>query len=111
MFKTGEYKMEGPGSREDTTFLMAEKLKDGQTDSKFLDDEHVQSYVMNVDVSGGWEAEMVWGFEDVKGERRYTRRAVVWKDGKFQRVRLVYDYKGTAEKKDSNDDDLAYGEE
>lgn len=113
MFNTGEYQMEGPGSPEDATFLQAEKLKDGKTDSKFLDDEHVQSWVKSVD-GGNWIAEQNWGFEEINGERRYTRRVVVWKNGKQQRARLVYDYKGQAD--DGNvgredEDDLAYGEE
>jgi hypothetical protein len=111
MWKKGDYQMQGPGSAEDAAFLQAEKLKDGTTDSKFLDDEHVQSWVMNVDPSGGWEAEMIWGFEEVKGERRYTRRVVVWKGGQFHRVRLVYDYKGPAGDKKEDDEDLAYGDE
>ena len=110
MFKTGEYKLEGPGSQEDVTFLRAEKLKDGKTDSRFLDDEHVQAWVKNVDKPDGWEAEMVWGFEEIKTERRYTRRVLVWKNGKLERVRLVYDYKGPVDKK-NDDDGLAYGEE
>lgn len=106
--------MEGPGSVEDATFLQAHKLKDGQTDSKFLDDEHVQSYVKNVDANRGWEAEMDWGFEDINGDRRYTRRILVWKNGEFRRARVVYDYKGKVEKKDEkgdDDDGLAYGDE
>jgi hypothetical protein len=110
MFKKGEYKMEGPGSAEDATFLRAEKLQDGHTDSRFLDDEHVQSFVTNIDHPNNWQAEMVWGFEEVKGERRYTRRILVWKDGKFQRGRVVYDYKGPAGKKEV-DEDLAYGDD
>ncbi|OAP59701.1 hypothetical protein AYL99_06999 [Fonsecaea erecta] len=111
LWKTGEYKMEGPGSEEDAVFLQAHKLKDGQTDSKFLDDEHVQSWVKNMD-DAGWQAEQNWGFEDINGERRYTRRVLVWKGGEFRRARLVYDYKGQAEaKKDEEDDGLAYGEE
>lgn len=112
LFKTGEYQMEGPGSPDDATFLRAEKLKDGQTDSRFLDNEHVQSWVKNVD-GGDWIAEQVWGFEEVKGERRYTRRVIVWKNGQEQRARLVYDYKGQAENKadEDEDEDLAYGDE
>lgn len=110
MWKTGNYEIEGPGSVEDATFLQAQKLKDGQTESKFLDEQHVQSFVKNVDAAGGWEAEMDWGFEDINGERRYTRRIVVWKNGDFRRARVVYDYKGQADKKDT-DDDLAYGDE
>ncbi|KAH0841336.1 hypothetical protein FOPE_06517 [Fonsecaea pedrosoi] len=109
-WKTGEYKMEGPGTQEDAVFLQAQKLKDGQTDSKFLDDEHVQSWVKNMD-EDGWQAEQNWGFEEINGERRYTRRVLVWKGSEFRRARLVYDYKGQAEKKEDDDDDLAYGEE
>lgn len=103
--------MEGPGSEEDAAFLRAEKLKDGTTDSKFIDDEHVQSWVVNVDAAG-WIAEQDWGFEEVNGERRYTRRVVVWKGEEFQRARIVYDYQGSAEKSEKDEDeDLAYGEE
>lgn len=111
MCKTADFKMEGPGTEEDVAFLKAEKLKDGKTDSKFLDEVHVHSYVKNVDAAGGWIAEQIWGFEDVNGERRYTRRIVVWKNGEFRRARVVYDYKGQAEKKTTEEDDLAYGEE
>ncbi|KIV80778.1 hypothetical protein PV11_08255 [Exophiala sideris] len=109
LFKKGEYQMEGPGSAEDAVFLQAEKLKDG-TDSRFVDDEHVQSIVQQV---GGlnWTAEQVWGFEEINGERRYTRRVIVWKEGKEERCRLVYDYKGAVQKEGDDDEDLAYGEE
>ena len=109
LWKTGEFKMEGPGSEEDAIFLRAEKLKGG-TDSKFLDNEHVQSWVKNMDAAS-WQAEQNWGFEDVNGDRRYTRRVVVWKNGEVRRARFVYDYKGHGEKKDDDDEDLAYGEE
>ncbi len=103
--------MEGPGSEEDAVFLRAEKLKDGTTDSRFLDDEHVQSWVVNVD-GGGWTAEQNWGFEEINGERRYTRRVVVWKGDHLQKARLVYDYKGAVKKSgDEDDEDLAYGDE
>jgi len=110
IWKTGDFKMEGPGAEVDATFLRAEQLKDGK-DSKFLDDEHVQSWVKNMDAAG-WQAEQSWGFEEVNDERRYTRRVVVWKGGDVRRARLVYDYKGQAgaEKKD-DDDGLAYGDE
>ncbi|EXJ79565.1 hypothetical protein A1O3_07844 [Capronia epimyces CBS 606.96] len=103
LWQTGSLVIEGPASEEDAAFLRAEKLKDGQTDSKFLDDEHVQSWVKNVD-GGDWIAEQTWGFEEIKGERRYTRRVVVWKGGKVQRARLVYDYQGKAEAADDDDD-------
>lgn len=101
--------MEGPGSPEDATFLRAEKLKDGHTDSRFLDEEHVQSWVTSID-GGDWTAEQIWGFEEIKGERRYTRRVVTWKGDKEERARLVYDYQGPAEKKVDYDEGLAYGD-
>ncbi len=111
MFKTGEYKMEGPGSEEDAAFLRAEILKDGKTPSRFLDDQHVQSWVTSVD-GGGWTAEQIWGFEEIKDKRYYTRRVAVWKGDQVQRARLVYDYQGPAKKEDDDDDeDLAYGDE
>ena len=100
--------MEGPGSAEDAVFLQADKLKDG-TNSRFLDDEHVQSIVKQIG-GGDWTAEQVWGFEEINGERRYTRRLIVWKDGKEEKCRLVYNYRGPVEK-DNDDEDLAYGEE
>ena len=107
MIKAGDYKMIMPeGTDEDSAFLQGEKLKDGK-DSEFLDKDLVQSYVESID-GGKWRAEQVWGFEKINGDRRHTRRVVCRKGDKVQRVRLVYDYKGKAEKKD--DDGLAYGE-
>lgn len=43
-----------------------------------------------------WESDMIWGFEDIKGERRYTRR-IKFTGPKSERItaRLVYDYAGT----------------
>ncbi|KAJ9608007.1 hypothetical protein H2200_008086 [Cladophialophora chaetospira] len=95
--KARDFKMEGPGSAEDAAFLKAEKLKDGKTASRFLGDQLVQSYVESTG-GPGWKAEQVWGFEMVGGERRYTRRVVVWKGGKEVRTRVVYDYKGEVKK-------------
>ncbi|EXJ85361.1 hypothetical protein A1O1_05725 [Capronia coronata CBS 617.96] len=109
MWKTGELSMEGPGSEEDAAFLRAEMLKDGHTPTKYLDDEHVQSWVINVD-GGEWIAEQTWGFEEVNDERRHTRRVVVWKKGNVERVRLVYDFRGKEEDDEDDEDDeaLAY---
>lgn len=42
-----------------------------------------------------WTATHLWGFEEVGGQRRHTRRVkVVDKDGKELKVRMVYDYNG-----------------
>lgn len=105
-FKAGEFVMEGPGGEEDAVWLRGEKNHKGE-DTKFLDNQHVQSWARSI--GNGWTAEQVWGFEDINGERRYTRRVVVRKGDKVQRVRLVYDYKGPLENK-SEEDGLAYGE-
>ncbi len=91
LVKADKLQMEGPGSPEDAAFLRAEKLKDGTTESRFLDGELVQCWVESTG-GAGWIAEQVWGFEMVNGERKYTRRVVVWNNGKVVRTRYVYDY-------------------
>lgn len=78
-------------------------LKEGWDD---LEGEHVQSYVENGEK--GWTADQVWGFESVGGERRYVRHVVVRKGEDWKQARLVYDYKGAAEKEEEVDEDLAY---
>lgn len=110
MFRLPDFRMEGPGPQDDATFLKAEKLKDLKTPSRFLDDPDgfVQSWV--VSQGSGWTAEQVWGFEDVDGRRRHTRRVVVRKGDKVQRARLVYDYRGPAGVKRDDSEDLAYGD-
>jgi len=99
-------------SEAESQFLQAKYLKDGKTSSKFEDNSAlVQSYVKNQDSGSGWTAEQLWGFEMVNGKRYYTRRVVVKnaKGDKSERVRLVYDYQGSAS--NNEDDGLAYGEE
>jgi hypothetical protein len=111
LFKIQDFEMQTPGTPEDEVVLKGEKLKDLKTDSHFLEDELVQSWA--VSQGGGWTAEQVWGFEEIDGERFYTRRVVVRKGDEVERVRLVYDYKGPApDKAAANDDDadLAYGD-
>ena len=109
LIKLDKYEHISDGDEEDYTFLKGKKLKDGKTDAKFLEEDLVQSYVESVD-GGKWRVEQTWGFEEIKGERRHTRRVVCRKGDKVQRARLVYDYKGEAGKKASEDDGLAYGE-
>lgn len=43
-------------------------------------------------VGNGWIADLLWGFEDVQGQRRYVRRVVVVKGDKRIERRLVYDW-------------------
>jgi hypothetical protein len=104
--------MQGPGTADDKIFLKAEKLKDLQTDSRFLEDEHVQSWA--VSQGGGWTAEQIWGFEEIEGKRFYTRRVVVRRGEEVERARLVYDYEDAAPNRaatrDDDDADLAYGD-
>lgn len=106
LYKNGNLDMATDGDAEDKAFLQAEKLKDG-TPSKWLDEEHVQSYVVNIDRGYEWTVEQTWGFEDIGGKRYYTRRVVCRKGDKVERVRLVYDYNGKVK---AEDDGLAYGE-
>ncbi|KAL1861481.1 hypothetical protein Daus18300_008876 [Diaporthe australafricana] len=52
--------------------------------------EFVVGYVESLD--RGWTAWQVWGFQDVNGERRYTRNVVVAKGDERVEMRLVYDF-------------------
>lgn len=88
--------MQGSGPVEDAIFLRAEKLKDMETDSKFIDIDHIHSWAVSTD-GGNWTAEQLWGFEEVDEKRMYTRRVVVRKGDEFERVRIVYDYLGPPE--------------
>lgn len=109
MYKTGELEMGlKAGTPEDKEFLDAKKLRDGSSTPGWLDEQHVQSYVINVDKGYGWEAEQDWGFEEVDGKRYYTRRIVCRKGDKVERLRIVYDYTGPVKK--GEDDGLAYSE-
>jgi hypothetical protein len=41
---------------------------------------------------GGWTANQVWGFEDVKGVRKFVRHLLFTKGSKRLDKRMVYDY-------------------
>lgn len=111
MVQKGSISKEGPGSEEDIRFLKGQVLKDGKTSSQFLENDAVQSFVVNQD-SGGWTAEQFWNFENVDGKRYYTRRVVVAKGKEVRRARLVYNYTGPVDKGSTDEDDgLAYGDE
>ncbi len=51
---------------------------------------HILSFVQSLD--NGWTATQVWGFQEVKGERRYCRNIVVAKGSDRVEFRLVYNY-------------------
>jgi hypothetical protein len=62
-----------------------------------VEGEVVESYVINEESK--WTAWQIWGFADIKGERKLTRRFAVRRKDKDEvvRVRLVYDYAGSLE--------------
>ena len=101
--------MESTGGEDSKQFLLAQKLRDGRTGCHFLENEHLQSWVMND--QGGWTAEQIWGFEEIGEKRYYTRRVVVRKGDQGEKARLVYDYKGPIAAEKDPDVDLAYGED
>ena len=41
----------------------------------------------------GWTAHQIWGFAEINGVRKYSRRVVVRKGKDVKRARLVYDFK------------------
>jgi len=43
-------------------------------------------------VGNGWTAVQIWGFEQVDGERRYSRHVVVTKGDQRIEARLIYDF-------------------
>ncbi|CRG92336.1 hypothetical protein PISL3812_09393 [Talaromyces islandicus] len=89
-------------------FLRGEILPDGSEVDGFVVDEvqdkegvsygegqglWLQSWVRHE--ANGWSAEQIWGFEIINGQRYYTRRVAVAKNGsKYILARLVYDYQG-----------------
>lgn len=54
------------------------------------DGKLVMSHVESIDK--GWIARQIWGFEEIKGERRYVRHVLVTKEDQRVEVKLVYDY-------------------
>jgi hypothetical protein len=54
-------------------------------------ERHVESYVVS---ENGWTGDQVWGFSIVEDKRYYTRKVVVKKGDKVQKVRLVYNWHG-----------------
>jgi hypothetical protein len=41
-----------------------------------------------------WDVDMVWGFAEINGERKYVRKCVAKNAEKTANVRIVYDYAG-----------------
>lgn len=61
-------------------------------DAEGVKDGVVESYVVNEEK--GWSARQVWGFEMVKGEKRYTRHLRFQLDDVVLLKKMVYDYVG-----------------
>lgn len=55
IFRGDNLSMEGEGTEEDKNFLLAKYLKDGNTNSRFLDEEHLQIWSVNQDGHGTME--------------------------------------------------------
>lgn len=65
-----------------------EEWIEGDSDGKLIEAEGKKA-------DGGWRAHHLWGFEQVDGERRHTRRVYVEnKKGEHIRVKMVYDFVG-----------------
>ncbi|KAL1595201.1 hypothetical protein SLS60_009889 [Paraconiothyrium brasiliense] len=61
---------------------------EGDSERKII---HAQGKAAN----GKWEADHLWGFESVDGERKHTRRARVKNDqGQELKAKMVYDFEG-----------------
>ena len=91
MAKTVEEGKSGGAKEEDIKFLAEGWLKETE------DGDIVESYVDNE--GNAWTAWQIWGFADIGGERKLTRKFVVRKKNKDEvvRFRLVYDYIGALE--------------
>jgi len=79
----------GKGDVEEDAKFAAEgwlaETEEGETVESFVDNE-----------ANKWTGWQVWGFADVKGERKFVRRITIRRkdNNEFKRVRLVYDYTG-----------------
>lgn len=74
-------------SDEDEAWLKNGWAKDIVESDEVIDDN-------TESIGNGWVARQTWGFEDLNGERRYTRHVVVKKGSNVKRIKLVYDYMG-----------------
>jgi hypothetical protein len=87
-----------------TRFISADAIEDPYQKDGWLEGEeetggpagesHVESDVV---ADAGWTANQIWGFAEINGERRYTRRVVVKKGDEVLKIRLVYEYYVQAE--------------
>ena len=85
----GQSRWVGPAAIEDA-FLAKGWLEGDDEKAGPAGETHIFSFVQSLD--NGWTATQVWGFQEVSGERRYTRNIVVAKGSDRVQIRLVYDY-------------------
>jgi len=93
--QTGEHEDQIFGKvRGQTNWVKLADVKDDFLSKGWLPEtaqgETIESNVESV--GNGWKASQIWGFEDIKGERRYCRHVVITKGGKSKTGRLVYDW-------------------
>lgn len=53
-------------------------------------DEQIEAWVEGT----GWKSHMVWGFEEIDGEKRFVRRGVFRAEKGTERWREVWDWMG-----------------
>ncbi|KAI1813294.1 hypothetical protein GGS20DRAFT_553968 [Poronia punctata] len=69
---------------------LAEDWLEGETEAT---GPNGASHILNhVKADNGWFATQVWGFQNIGGERRYTRNVVVAKGDKFENFKMVWDF-------------------
>lgn len=73
-------------------YVGVDQIEDPYLREGWEDGDVVEGYVESVGDS--WTARQVWGFAEVKGQRRHVRRILARKTGwADQRIRMVYDWK------------------
>ncbi|KAL2685080.1 hypothetical protein Neosp_006175 [[Neocosmospora] mangrovei] len=77
-------------------FVPLDEIEDDFLKQGWLPDQpkFIRSYVESQ--GNGWIATQIWGFEEVKGERRYVRHVLVTKGSERVTAKLVYDYQPEA---------------
>ncbi|KAH9945427.1 uncharacterized protein BXZ73DRAFT_73574 [Epithele typhae] len=68
----------------------------GWLDESFVDGKILYTTAVGTKDGAEWRMAQTWGFENIKGEKRHTRRVhVVTPQGQVIEGRLVYDYEGS----------------
>ena len=69
-------------------------IEDPEIRAKFEMSEEPQTSIVEMvrSVGNGWVTTSIWGFEEVEGERHYTRHSVTRKGDQELKLRIVYDF-------------------